>query len=233
MAPPYFLAQHSFACETGRHAVFLDLKRDKYTAVAPEDVPYLRSTIRGWPKGPDGSAPVDAPILGQLMKEGLLTCRESLGKDATPVFLEPPEKTFWVDNCPWPELNATRLKNFVAAWAITTSMLRTLPLHYIINRIRRRKQRAAPTAMPLDIRAANRLAVVHFALAPIFYSSTGACLLNSLTFVEFFARYKFYPSLVVGVRVEPFAAHAWVQAGSVVLNDTLQSARAYTPIMAI
>jgi len=39
--------------------------------------------------------------------------------------------------------------------------------------------------------------------------------------------------LVVGVRLNPFAAHSWVQAGSHVLNDRMDSVRTYTPVLVL
>lgn len=42
-----------------------------------------------------------------------------------------------------------------------------------------------------------------------------------------------HPSmLVVGVRIFPFEAHSWVQAGEVVLTDDLERTAAYSPIAA-
>lgn len=38
--------------------------------------------------------------------------------------------------------------------------------------------------------------------------------------------------LVLGVACNPFAAHAWVQQGSLVLNDRVDSVAAFTPILA-
>jgi hypothetical protein len=38
--------------------------------------------------------------------------------------------------------------------------------------------------------------------------------------------------LVVGVRIFPFEAHSWVQAGEVVLTDDLERTAAYSPIAA-
>lgn len=40
-------------------------------------------------------------------------------------------------------------------------------------------------------------------------------------------------SLVIGVKVSPFGAHAWVQDGEVVLNDFVDVARIYTPILVV
>jgi Transglutaminase-like superfamily len=38
---------------------------------------------------------------------------------------------------------------------------------------------------------------------------------------------------VFGVNADPFEAHCWVQAGSVVLNDTLGRVSSFTPIMSV
>lgn len=40
-------------------------------------------------------------------------------------------------------------------------------------------------------------------------------------------------TLVIGVRAEPFAAHSWVQVDQVVLNDTAEEVRRFTPILAL
>ena len=40
-------------------------------------------------------------------------------------------------------------------------------------------------------------------------------------------------ALVLGVRVAPFAAHAWVQAGGAVVVGDLEQVRLYTPILVV
>ncbi|AHE53694.1 hypothetical protein NX02_09870 [Sphingomonas sanxanigenens DSM 19645 = NX02] len=35
------------------------------------------------------------------------------------------------------------------------------------------------------------------------------------------------------MRSDPFAAHAWVQKGDVVLNDTAEQVNLYTPILVL
>ena len=36
---------------------------------------------------------------------------------------------------------------------------------------------------------------------------------------------------VFAVKGAPFAAHCWIQLGDIVLNDSVENVRAYTPIM--
>lgn|SRR5690606_6619533 len=59
------------------------------------------------------------------------------------------------------------------------------------------------------------------------------CLLDSLALTRFLARRQHSVNIVFGVTHKPFAAHCWVQAGDLVLNDTLGSARSHTPIRVV
>jgi hypothetical protein len=40
-------------------------------------------------------------------------------------------------------------------------------------------------------------------------------------------------ALVIGVRSDPFSAHAWVQHHDVVLNDCLEQTNNYSPILVL
>jgi hypothetical protein len=103
----------------------------------------------------------------------------------------------------------------------------------VVNRLRsgdryRRRQGAA-----FDINKARLLTTIHFALQPAFYASKDTCLRNSLTLLEFLAKYDVYPKCIFGVKMKPFAAHAWVQQGAVVFTDPVEHVRTFTPIMAV
>lgn len=71
-----------------------------------------------------------------------------------------------------------------------------------------------------------RRARLHVPIAP-------RCLLDSLALTRFLARRQHRGDIVFGVTREPFTAHCWVQAGDLVLNDTLGSARAHTAIRVV
>jgi hypothetical protein len=242
--PRYFLAQHSYACESGGYGVFLDLKHDKYTAVSPGDLLTLRTAVEGWTASPivkdvtldaGAAAPpsTEEDVIETLLKEGLLTADTSHGKPATPPPLEEPKTSLWEFPRPWPQLARRDLRNFVSAWAATTLRLRTLPISHVVNRLRKGGMLKRRQNAPFDINKARLLTTIHFALQPAFYSSKDACLRNSLTLVEFLAKYDVYPTCVFGVKMDPFAAHAWVQQGSVVLTDPIAHVKTFTPIMLI
>ncbi|WP_197253246.1 lasso peptide biosynthesis B2 protein [Paenibacillus dendritiformis] len=59
------------------------------------------------------------------------------------------------------------------------------------------------------------------------------CLLDSLAMSWFLARRGHYANIVFGVTSDPFSAHCWVQAGNLVLNDTIGNVRSYTIIRVI
>ena len=73
----------------------------------------------------------------------------------------------------------------------------------------------------------------YFILRQNFFSVVDACLRDSMTVVEFLARYDMYPKWVFGVTMNPFTAHSWVQAGSIVINDSVDHVNRFTPILTI
>ena len=46
-------------------------------------------------------------------------------------------------------------------------------------------------------------------------------------------RYKLDAALVFGVRLDPFAAHSWVQVGDAVIVGDLEQVRLFTPILVV
>ncbi|MBV1686399.1 lasso peptide biosynthesis B2 protein [Novosphingobium sp. G106] len=61
----------------------------------------------------------------------------------------------------------------------------------------------------------------------------GVCLPASLALSRALGQAGTNYALVVGVKLNPFAAHCWVQAGDMVLNDDLETIRAFTPIRVV
>lgn len=59
------------------------------------------------------------------------------------------------------------------------------------------------------------------------------CLVRSLSIARLLGARGLAIDLVFGVKLEPFAAHCWVQSGDVVVNDRLDNVRSFTPILVI
>lgn len=237
----YWLSKHAYVRETGEHAVFLDLRRNKYTSVDREALRDLRALVHGWPDGrgeatggvSSSDSTQDGDILRLLIREGVLTEDDQFGKEAAPVAVELVTET--IDNVrgAYPSITWGDLWNFVSAWLRIAVLLRLLPLSWIVTRIRKRKARSRDPSDTFDPQKAHRLMTAYWILRPNFFEAKGACLRDSLTFIEFFSFYDLYPTLVFGVKMEPFAAHAWVQEGSMVLNDYIPNVTKFAPILAV
>ena len=59
------------------------------------------------------------------------------------------------------------------------------------------------------------------------------CLPDSLALLACLARRGLAADLVFGVKLHPFSAHCWVQAGDIVLNDALDHVTIHTPILVV
>ncbi len=139
----------------------------------------------------------------------------------------------WTFLDPGPDCGRRDLWNFFYAWSATTLRLRALPIRHVVNRLRDKEILERRQSAAFDIDKARLLTAIHFALHPAFYSAEDACLRNSLTMLEFLAKYGIYPTCVFGVKMEPFAAHAWLQHGPVVLTDPVEHIKTFTPIMLV
>jgi hypothetical protein len=84
-----------------------------------------------------------------------------------------------------------------------------------------------PEVSPAVLQAARR-----FRSMRPFVPSLSRCLPHSLLLRSYLRACELEAMLVVGVRLFPFEAHSWVQAGDVVLTDDLERTAAYTPIAA-
>lgn len=61
----------------------------------------------------------------------------------------------------------------------------------------------------------------------------GECLFRAFMLKAYLARAGLGAALVIGVQTWPFQAHAWLQAGPLVLDDTVEHVRAFTPILVL
>ncbi|MGF7151539.1 hypothetical protein FHS96_005205 [Sphingomonas zeicaulis] len=77
------------------------------------------------------------------------------------------------------------------------------------------------------------LARLHGAFGSIaaWFGEADQCLARSLAFRALALRQGAHPRLVLGVKLDPFAAHCWVQSGTRVDNDVIERTRLYTPIL--
>jgi Transglutaminase-like superfamily len=236
MLSPLFLQSHVFLCRGNRHWVILDAGRDKYHCVNRRQFETLGPSLKGWegaaaPTGDPAAAPADVVALAKdLLSLNILSEHASQAKDALPSVYPLPTQAIDPDS-PGPSrwLTCRYANAFFASAARGSRELREKRFPDIIEQVRVRKAR---NAAPFDLERARLLAAIFDRLRP-FYPQNYDCLPDSLRLIHFLARFGLFPDWVFGVIADPFEAHCWVQAGSLVLNDRLERVSAFTPIMSI
>lgn len=208
----FALAPHvHIACVDG-DAVLLDAAADRYACLPACDASEIRSgyAARWWDRGPLVAELAAAHYLmpsDEPPGEGRplpIRCEldlHMLGGDVTALTV--------------PDLITTALTGVTTAWRLAAQR----PVHWL--RPRRDEMPRPDEAVALARR---------FTEAQLLLPRLARCLPRSLALLDFLARRGCPAQLVFGVRTHPFEAHCWVQAGNIVLNDTLSRVRWYTPI---
>lgn len=120
--------------------------------------------------------------------------------------------------------------NLICAIVKVKVYLKIFSLDEIFERLRRRRIKYS-NSYNGDVSVMQIHIEKFLKIRPMLYEIKGRCLLDSLVIIEYLAFYKFYPNLVIGVSVNPFEAHAWVQADEYLLNDEFGRAALRQPIM--
>lgn len=231
------LADHVRACSLNDQVVLLDLRRSRYLAIRPAHWAQLTGGID---PGPDGSpCPAflvrdsDTRLAAPLLRQGLLTGAPARQPRNPSPPLPPPVDALDVQVLPaLSAVGARRSLRIAGAVIRAAAALRLRSLEHIASRMARR-------AAPSDASGTGPDACLHdavaafLALRPFLLTARDRCLHDSIALATCLADERIACRWVIGVRSRPFAAHAWVQAGGVVLNDLLENVRRYRPILVV
>jgi hypothetical protein len=237
---PLFLQSHVFFCRGKRHWVILDVNRDKYLCVDRRQLEALGPSLKGWEESTSPGEADAAPVPGEavaladsLLDLDILSDHATHAKDAHPTAYPLPTEAIDPDS----PVRSRRSSGahagpFFLSSARASRELRRQRFQLTVEAVRARKSRNASRAGRPDFERALSLAAV-FERLRLFYPRSYLCLFDSLALIHFLARFHVYPDWVFGVNADPFEAHCWVQAGNVVLNDTVARVSAFTPIMVV
>jgi hypothetical protein len=205
------------ACLADGRLVLLNARADRYLMAPAPVAESLLRLIRG-----EDDLPGDQALRDRLCTGGLVL-RRAPGPPPILCSLPPPTRSLLDDGWEHPGVPAVAKAATGVLAAIAERRLRGLaPL---LARVGRRAARGEDRNRTLATAAA--FAGVRFALRPL-----DRCLANSAALALAAKPHHGDVRLVLGVRCYPFAAHAWVQLGPIVLNDRLDTVLAYTPILA-
>ncbi len=207
----YRLSPQLGLCEIDGRLVMLDLRRDRYFELDTASAAALRLWREGALAAGDG--------LSRLLARNLLQPCERPNLSGWPALQTP--RLSLLETLP--KLEGWRWVPGVAKLLFGTRQALRRGLEHAVDEHRRRQAGARPDDPSLPVarfRSARRL--VPFA---------SNCLTDSLALSAFLANQDIASDLVFGVKLDPFAAHCWLQAGGTILNDAADNVAAFTPIM--
>lgn len=126
----------------------------------------------------------------------------------------------------------TRLADILTLWRTLHRVRRSLkqrPIQSLLDELRTSRQpgNGAPPPDRLIARA------LRFAAARRAVPIAPNCLSDSLALLVWLGPARSAATLVFGVKLDPFAAHCWVQAGVTLLNDRVDEIARFQPVRTV
>ncbi|MES1973355.1 MAG: lasso peptide biosynthesis B2 protein [Pseudomonadota bacterium] len=204
-------------CEVAGQLLFLDVRRDRYFCLSGTS----EAAFRRVAQGAEVDA-ADAAALASMIGDGLLLPGASPGP-CPPV---PCARVSLVDQLEVSTDTAATL-GAVASLARARAALRLLGLERTLARLP--PIIGVPRNAEQDANA--RLVAAAYQQAGLLVTALDRCLPRSIAVAHRCRRIGIPVDLILGVRLQPFAAHCWVQLVDAVVNDRLDKVRNFTPIL--
>jgi hypothetical protein len=236
-----WLSHHAYVCQLHSTIIVLDLAHDRYLGLNGPTVHTLAAIVPGWPKLQgeeqleEGRQPVETSrSIGQLIAQGVLTPHKANGKAATPPQIESRTASIaLIPNVPRNrQIRCGDVVNFLCSCLSTIWLLRCRSLQKAVEAIAVRKANLG-VEPDFDAVLAGDLVAIFRRLRSFTFNAHRRCLFHALVLVSFLSRNGVYPHFVMGVKVEPWAAHSWVQSGEYVLDGTPEQVRFFAPILVV
>lgn len=226
----YRLRENLSCCDVDGHMIFLDIAQDRYFRLTSP----LEKAMRHF----QAHESVASIFLEHLVAARILAKTLDLEANATTANIQRPTCSAIEQpiTAAGQRIDMTIVFEVLATvWSIH-HQLKSCTFKTILDgasAYRSRKVDTHKIATPTALEHSLLLASGQFARARRYIPIEPVCLLDSLSLLRFLSRRGLPANIVFGVTPEPFAAHCWVQAGDMVLNETLSDAHAHTPIRAV
>lgn len=203
------------------HAIFLDCAADRYFAVSPVENDALLALLDGKTICVRVKRALSA-VIG--MEADGATLRSMLPVLAPGVRVRVPAPAMppgWSDR-----LGAVR------HLAAATAVLKLRGLHGALEGLARISAHASRDAPAFALEDLDRVVGGHDWLSRHF-TQNDACLLRSLALARHARASGLQAWLVIGVRVDPFTAHCWVECEDGILNEDPDAVATFQPILVV
>lgn len=209
-------------CEVGGRLIFIDILRARYFCLSEE----LESAFRHVRATESASIPGSS---ARLVAAGILVAggsRDTLTRVARPEavgssMLDTIDRYFPVSHLP----------GMVMRLIAASHLLKRQRLAACLHRLSKAKPsrpRSDSSARRQFVMAVNALEHLRFAI-----TTEDNCLPRSIALAHHLYIRGCDCQFVIGVKLGPFAAHSWVQAGTEALNDRPENIRDFEPILVI
>lgn len=213
-------------CRVDNHLIFLDIQNDRYFRLTGR----LESTLATYLDG--GDTPYSD--IRNLMEQKILIDGPA-GYDHAPLSPQETPTRSAMEEVAY--ARRASVGELMDTFAIVCSTQWQLKVHGLKQTLRNlasfREKRTSQASKSRPGKAHVLEAAAAFRSARLYIPIDTCCLLDSIAMVKFLAERELHADLVFGVTAEPFSAHSWTQHGTVVLNDALGHALAFTPIRVI
>ena len=214
----YRLRDNLFCCALEHRLVLLDLARDRYFRLPPRKEAVLTRYLIG--------DKVTAEDLQELLAPGIIGSAPE-GPSPLPPVPAPRDLVLPAELRPRRRDVVRALSTRIAA----RRRLRREGLVRLLQEIRPVGRHGGNVAPCAAARFASLAAA--FAASRALLRSQDQCLPDSIAMMALCRREALDVTLIFGVRLDPFAAHCWVQADDVVITGDVDDARMCTPILAL
>ncbi|WP_257538986.1 lasso peptide biosynthesis B2 protein [Sphingobium sp. CFD-1] len=206
-------------CRTEGRTIFLDLNADRYFGLRPGLDQAFECLI--------DTGSIDDRHGDALLEAGIIT-RSSIGDRPAPC----PRTQSSETSLPMekPCVSPAYVASAIARRLWWRARVKHLPFSRNIGSIERRKQHVAQRTAP-----PSRLAQLDQAYrqAAMILSARDQCLPTALSLASWLIALGFRPDLVLGVKLNPFQAHSWVEVDGMVIADNPEQVRPFNPIRII
>lgn len=215
-------------CYVDGHLIFLDIRKDRYFRLSDS----LERTFRSYLAE---ESLAEGEIDGLIRRKILTNAPAATDRAPTPS-LTTPVRSAIENGKPETRVSIHSLMETAAIVASMQIQLKVRKLKQLLSRLVEYRRINAPPPLYSQIPDSERRlkdASAAFMRARLYVPVEMCCLLDSVSMVRFLARRGLNAHIVFGVACDPFSAHSWVQAGNLVLNDTVGHATAHTPIRVV